>query len=100
MKTIWQYIAIAALAVSAAACTPEYPVPTQAGLPQASDLDVTITVDQETNYVTFVMNNKGVVPVWIFGDQKIDGERLPRSTPTPTTTSPSVSARKANTPWR
>ena len=74
MKTIWQYIAIAALAVSAAACTPEYPLPSQAGLPQASDLDVTITVDQETNYVTFVMNNKGVVPVWIFGDQKIDGK--------------------------
>ncbi len=74
MKTIWQYIAIAALAVSAAACTPEYPVPNQSGLPQASDLDVTITVDQETNYVTFVMNNKGVVPVWIFGDQKIDGK--------------------------
>ena len=74
MKTIWQYIAIAALAVSAAACTPEYPVPSQSGLPQASDLDVNITVDQETNYVTFVMNNKGVVPVWIFGDQKIDGK--------------------------
>ena len=74
MKTIWQYIAIAALAVSAAACTPEYPIPNAAGLPQASDLDVTITVDQETNYVTFVMNNKGVVPVWIFGDQKIDGK--------------------------
>ena len=74
MKTIWQYIAIAALAVSAAACTPEYPVPNQAGLPQASDLDVTISVDQSTNYVTFVMNNKGVVPVWIFGDQKIDGK--------------------------
>ena len=35
---------------------------------------MTITVDQETNYVTFVMNNKGVVPVWIFGDQKIDGK--------------------------
>ena len=74
MKTIWQYIAIAALSVSAAACTPEFPVPNQAGLPQASDLDVNITVDQETNYVTFVMNNKGVVPVWIFGDQKIDGK--------------------------
>ena len=74
MKTIWQYIAIAALAVSAAACTPEYPELTQAGLPQASDLDVSILVDQETNYVTFVMNNKGVVPVWIFGDQKIDGK--------------------------
>ena len=74
MKNIWQYIAIAALAVSAAACTPEYPELSQAGLPQASDLDVTISVDQETNYVTFVMNNKGVVPVWIFGDQKIDGK--------------------------
>ncbi|MBR3386700.1 MAG: hypothetical protein IKG84_00500 [Bacteroidales bacterium] len=74
MKTIRQYIAIAALAVSAAACTPEFPVPNQAGLPQASDLDVTISVDQNTNYVTFVMNNKGVVPVWIFGDQKIDGK--------------------------
>ena len=74
MKTIWQYIAIAALAVSAAACTPEYPIPTASGLPQASDLDVSILVNQETNYVTFVMNNKGVVPVWIFGDQKIDGK--------------------------
>ena len=74
MKRIWQYIAIAALAVSAAACAPEYPEVNQAGLPQASDLDVTISVDQETNYVTFVMNNKGVVPVWIFGDQKIDGK--------------------------
>ena len=74
MKTIWQYIAIAALAVSAAACTPEYPELKPSELPQASNLDVTITVDQETNYVTFVMNDKGVVPVWIFGDQKIDGK--------------------------
>ena len=78
MKTIWQYIAIAALAVSAVACTPEYPIPSQAGLPQASDLDVTISVNQETNYVTFVMNNKGVVPVFIFGDQKIDGKASKR----------------------
>ena len=78
MKTIWQYIAIAALAVSAAACTPEYPVPNQAGLPQASDLDVTISVNQETNYVTFLMNNREMVPVWIFGDQKIDGKASKR----------------------
>ena len=46
MKTIWQYIAIAALAVSAAACTPEYPELKPSELPQASNLDVTITVDQ------------------------------------------------------
>ena len=78
MKTIWQYIAIAALAVSAAACTPEYPIPQASGLPKASDLDVTITVNQETNYVTFEMNNKGVVPVWIFGDQKVDGKASKR----------------------
>jgi len=78
MKTIWQYIAIAALAVSAAACTPEYPAPDRSGLPQASDLDVTISVDQETNYVTFNMGNKGMVPVWIFGDQKIDGKASKR----------------------
>ena len=74
MKTIWQYIAIAALAVSAAACTPDYPTPKAAGLPQASDLDVVISVDQTTNFVTFEMNNKEMVPVWIFGDQKIDGK--------------------------
>ena len=78
MKTIWQSIAIAALAVAAAACTPEYPVPNAAALPQASALDVTITVDEQTNYVTFEMNNKGVVPVWIFGDQKIDGKASKR----------------------
>ena len=78
MKTIWQYIAIAALAVSAAACTPQYPVPSASGLPQASNLDVVINVNQETNYVTFTMNNKGVVPVWIFGDQKIDGKASKR----------------------
>jgi hypothetical protein len=78
MKTIWQYIAMAALAVSAAACTPEYPELKSGNLPQASNLDVTITVDQATNYVTFVMNNKGVVPVWIFGDQKIDGKASKR----------------------
>ena len=78
MKTIWQYIAIAALAVSAAACTPQYPVPSASGLPQASNLDVVINVNQETNFVTFTMNNKGVVPVWIFGDQKIDGKASKR----------------------
>ena len=78
MKTFWQYIAMAALAVSAAACTPEYPELKSGNLPQASNLDVTITVDQATNYVTFVMNNKGVVPVWIFGDQKIDGKASKR----------------------
>ena len=75
MKNIWKYISTVALvSLSLAACTPEYQIPTASGLPQASNLDVTISVNQETNYVTFVMNNKEVVPVWIFGDQKIDGK--------------------------
>jgi len=33
-------------------------------LPQASDIDVTVTVDQETNEYTLTLNNKGVYPVW------------------------------------
>ena len=74
MKNIWKYIAVAALAAFTAACAPQYPEPVSAGIPQASALDVTIAVDQETNFVTFTMNTPGVVPVWIFGDQLIDGK--------------------------
>ena len=74
MNKYWNKIALAAAAAIMAACAPTYPEPTASGLPQASSLDVVITVNQETNYVTFVMNNKEMVPVWIFGDQKIDGK--------------------------
>ena len=74
MKKYWNKIALAAAAAIMAACAPTSPEPTASGLPQASSLDVTISVNQETNYVTFKMNNSGVVPVWIFGDQKIDGK--------------------------
>jgi len=73
MKTIWKYIAVA-LVASLAACTPQYPAVNPSALPQASALDFKIEVNQETNYVTFTMNTPGVVPVWIFGDQKIDGK--------------------------
>ena len=74
MKKFWKYIAVAAGLALAAACAPQYPEVSSALVPQASALDVTITVDQTTNFVTFTMNNKGLVPVWIFGDQKIDGK--------------------------
>ncbi len=50
-----------------AACSPDYITPDQAKLPQAADFDVQVEVNQETNYVTFNMNNSGVVPVWIIG---------------------------------
>ena len=74
MKKFWKYMTLAAAAAIMAACAPTYPEPTASGLPQASALDVTITVDQASNYATFVMNNKGMVPVFIFGDQLIDGK--------------------------
>ncbi len=74
MKRFWKNIAILlALPLLLAGCTTDYPELNQNGLPQASDLDVAITVDQETNYVTFTLKNRGVVPMWIFGEEKVDG---------------------------
>lgn len=75
MKRFWKYIASAlALPLVMAACTTDYPEPDAGGLPQASDLNVAIAVDQETNYVTFTLANRGMVPMWIFGEELIDGK--------------------------
>lgn len=74
MKRFWKYIVTAlALPLFTVGCETDYPEPNESGLPQASEIDVTITVDQETNYVTFTLNNKGWDPLWIFGEVKIDG---------------------------
>ena len=72
MKKLFKYIAVLAASVLAFGCYPEVLTPDQSKLPSASDFDVEIVVDQTTNYVTFTMKNQGVVPMWIFGDQKID----------------------------
>ena len=62
-------ILFAALAV--AACFPEeINHPSEASIPEASGFEPVITVDQETNIVTFVLNEKGVNPVWVFQDSK------------------------------
>ena len=74
MKKSIKYIALSAIAALAAACAPEYPELVEAQLPQASDLNVTVTVDQSTNYATFSISNKDLVPVWIFGSELIDGK--------------------------
>lgn len=67
MKTILKYIALSMSVALMAACSPDYITPDQAKLPQAADFDVQVEVNQETNYVTFNMNNNGIVPVWIVG---------------------------------
>ena len=76
MKRFFNYIAVAlAMTLLAAGCTPEILAPDQSELPEASSLEVVITPDQTTNYVTFsVTNAKGLVPIWIFGADKIDGK--------------------------
>lgn len=67
MKTTLKYIALSMSAALMAACSPDYITPDQEKLPQAADFDVQVEVNQETNYVTFNMNNNGIVPVWIVG---------------------------------
>lgn len=67
MKTTLKYIVLSMSAALMAACSPDYITPDQAKLPQAADFDVQVEVNQETNYVTFNMNNNGIVPVWIVG---------------------------------
>lgn len=67
MKTTLKYIALSMSAALMAACSPDYITPDQAKLPQAADFDVQVEVNLETNYVTFNMNNNGIVPVWIVG---------------------------------
>jgi hypothetical protein len=47
------------------ACSPEsYDGVDYNGLPQASDIDAVVTVDQETNQFQLTLNNKGYYPVW------------------------------------
>lgn len=67
MKTTLKYITLSMSAALMAACSPDYITPDQTKLPQAADFDVQVEVNQETNYVTFNMNNNGIVPVWIVG---------------------------------
>ena len=76
MKRLFKYMAAAIVAVSTLAigCTADYIEPDQGKAPSAENFDVTIVADQSTNYVTFTLNNKGMVPMFIFGDQAVDGK--------------------------
>lgn len=72
MKRIFKYLAVIAASAAAVGCYPDVATPEVGKLPDAEGLEVKIEVDQETNYVTFTMLTPGVVPMWIFGDQKVD----------------------------
>ena len=66
-------MALALAAVMTMGCVQEYMEIDPDKVPSASDLQVKIAVDNETNYVTFSVENEGVVPMWLFGEEKIDG---------------------------
>ncbi|MDD5950727.1 MAG: hypothetical protein PUC53_02480 [Bacteroidales bacterium] len=74
MNKIFKYGLILLGASLLAACQAEILSPDQSKLPVASELKADIQVDQSTNVVTFSILDQGVVPVWIFGDEKIDGK--------------------------
>ncbi|MBQ8169510.1 MAG: DUF5121 domain-containing protein [Bacteroidales bacterium] len=77
MKRFFKYIiAVAAMSLLALGCYPEFISPDQSKLPEASALDVVIDVDQATNYVTFTVKNEGVVPMWIFGEDKVEDGKV------------------------
>ena len=64
------------MSLLALGCYPEFIAPDQSKLPEASALDVVIDVDQTTNYVTFTVKNEGVVPMWIFGEDKVEDGKV------------------------
>ena len=71
---IFKYMALVLATVFAAACVEEQFELDSTKVPQASELKVNIVVDQTTNYVTFSIENEGMVPMWLFGTEKLDGK--------------------------
>ena len=71
MKNILKYLAVSALSLGIlVACSPEaIEHPTEFGLPNLSNYEPVISVDQEINQVTFSVDAKGVIPVWVFTDK-------------------------------
>lgn len=74
MKKTIKYFAAVAASLLAFSCTPDFPSPDQNGVPSITDIHPVIVEDQETNYVTFSIQETGVVPMWIFGEDKVDGK--------------------------
>ena len=71
---IFKYMALALAAVLTMGCVEEQFELDPNKVPSASELQVKIDVDQATNYVTFSIENQGMVPMWLFGEEMIDGK--------------------------
>ncbi len=73
MKKIFYKTVLAIFALSAfVACTADnYDSPKESVLPVASGLDISISVNDTNNVVTFHCDDKACVPVWIFGDKDL-----------------------------
>ena len=67
MKKIYAFITLLAGLAFAACSEEDFTAPSESGLPNVSDYadDFSISVNQETNYVTFEFSGSGVYPVWI-----------------------------------
>lgn len=69
MKRLAYILAAATLVL--AACTKEsFQHPSEAGIPSASAYNPVVTVDQSTNQVTFSVDEKGIIPVWVLPDKE------------------------------
>lgn len=66
MKNILKTLGLTLMAVLAmTACSPEkFDGADENGLPNIASADYTVTVDQETNMVTFTLNTPGMYPIW------------------------------------
>lgn len=71
-KSINNILLFAATLLFLGGCTQNFPELSSDKLPKASEFDIVITVDDDTNVVTFTLKNKGMVPMWIFSDTKPD----------------------------
>lgn len=70
MKTIYSYLSCLCLFLfMLTGCEDSYNHPNEEGIPLAQDINCTVSVNQETNEVTFKMNNPQCNPVWIFDEK-------------------------------